>query len=436
MGKICLSLPTNRPCAAMISAIAEEAAYATRHFDVEVYLLILDSSDQHTYAEHAKVASQAQGTPNMVVLHLDETGQRNFLREVIKRAEVEKPDLLLDLMLPADVSYGACTNRAFLMASALGCESIHRRDSDSNYQELNGTAIFPIYHELTSLGKQSIDAANGVSESLLDPAHAHKPVVLVGSSFIGELSVDIGEIYRLDPDIYHDVVSLWVPSRSPAAEKRHLVDESFTGAGTDAFTRDRSTLTIVDPMRVDMCNISFYQVHEDMPLPPATNTIGSDYFLLHLVHNATLPGVLHNRNIVNFHTNERKTEAGFMAYQMRLTKFFLSMLYFHFIYERMAAAGESLLDDRHRVRASTVVDFVRESTELDKRENVQRLNSMDCAYRKLGGRYAAFADFLAPRRQRLLAEAQLDIEDFGLLIEAWEPLVNASKATSVVQQQR
>jgi hypothetical protein len=255
----------------------------------------------------------------------------------------------------------------------------------------------------------------------------------VGSSFIGELSVDIGEIHELDPGVYYDVVSLWAPSHWSDDEKQALVEESFKGAGTEAFTHDHSTLTVVDPMRVDMSNIGFHQVHEDIPLPPATNTIGSDYFLMHVVHDAGLPGVLHNRHIVNFYTPERRTESGFVAYQLRLTKFFLSMLYFNDIYQRMAVAGRSMLDERHRVRVSALVELVQESTELDQDENIQRLERLDGAYRKLGGKYAAFADVLQARRSRLLDEAKRDIEDFALLIESWDRLIKASRVTSVDQ---
>ncbi|MEV6790953.1 DUF6271 family protein [Streptomyces sp. NPDC051320] len=431
MHRICLTLPTNRACAATISAISKEAAYAAEHFAVEVHLLILDSSEEHEFAEHANVVSDVERPAHVVVHHLNEAAQRDYLRRVIHRADVVKPDLMLDLMLPDDVSYGACTNRAFLIGSSLGCRSVHRRDSDSSYQALNGELVFPIHHELGSLGKRAADAVPGVSETALDPVHADRPVVLVGGSFVGELSVDIGEVRRIDPDTYRDIVSLWAPVGWSAEEKQQLADESFKGAGAVAFSGDHSTLTIVDPMRVDMCNISFQQVYERVPLPPATNTIGSDYFLMHLVSDAGLPGVLHNRNIVNFYTAERRTDSGFMAYQMRLTKFFLSMLYFNFIYGRMAAAGDSLLDDRHRVHASTVVEFVRESALLDTEENVQRLNSLDRSYRKLGGRYADFADVLVSRSRRLLDEARQDIEDFALLIEAWEPLMQASRTTAV-----
>ncbi|MEU6141207.1 DUF6271 family protein [Streptomyces sp. NPDC047081] len=431
MRRICLTLPTNRPCTATISAIGEEAAYAARHFDTEVHLLILDSCDPPAHAEHADAVRRLPRDPRIVVHHLDETQQRDFLRRAIDRAAATKPDLLLDLMLPDRLSYGACTNRAFLIAAALGCESVHRRDSDSRYQIVNGETVFPVHHELLSLGRRASDAADDVTENALAQEHAGKRVAMVGSSFVGELSVDIGEILRIDPGVYHDMVSLWAPGHWSAEQKRQLVEESFRGAGTDPFIEDHSTLTLVDPMHVDMCNIAFHGVHERVPLPPATDTIGSDYFLIHLVHDAALPGVLHNRNIVNFYTGERRTDAGFVAYQLRYVKFLLSMLYFNFVYEQMAGDDGALLDDEGQVRASAVARLAAESAGLDTGENVRRLDALDAAYRQLGGRYAEFAELLWPRRERLLDEARGDIEDFALLVEAWEPLVAAARLTAV-----
>ncbi|MFE9611685.1 DUF6271 family protein [Streptomyces sp. NPDC006012] len=425
--RICLVLPTNRECSATIAAIGEEAVYAARRFGVEVRLLILDSADTATRSAHARAVADLPAAANVVVHHVDEAAQRDFLRSVIQRSGVAEPETVLRLLLPADVSYGACTDRAFLIAAALGCRSVHRRDSDSTYQVLDGATVFPVHHELLSLGRTAAEASESVTETLLDPALAPRTVSMVGSSFIGELSVDIGEIARLDKGVYHDVVSLWAPADWPDESKRHLVEESFTGAGSARFTGDHSTLTVVDPMRVDMCNISFdHQVYERVPLPPATSTIGSDYFLIHLVHDAALPGVLHNRTIENFYTPERRTDAGFAAYQTRFVKFLLSMLYFNFVYARMAAAGGTLLDGQGHVRPDTVIQFLRESTGLDRSENVWRLDRVDTSYRKLGGRYEAFAEQLATRREQLLDEAERDIDEFALLTGAWAPLVAAA----------
>ncbi|WP_399082597.1 DUF6271 family protein [Streptomyces sp. BBFR2] len=430
MDRICLTLPTNRECAATLTALGEEAAFAAAHFGVEVDLLILDSAGAADRARHARAARAAAGA-HVTVHHLDEAAQRDFLRRAIARAGLAKPELLLDLMLPGRLSYGACTNRAFLLAAALGCRSVHRRDSDSRYQTHHGEPVYPIHHELLTLGRPARDAAGAVTANALDAAHAGKPVVMAGASFVGELSVDIGEILATDPDAYREIVGLWAPESWSAAEKKELADVSFRGAGTAPFTGDRSVLELVDPMDVDMCNIGFHRIQEDVPLPPATDTIGSDYLLFHLARSATLPGVRHNRHIVNYYTKERRTDAGFLAYQLRFVKFLLSMLYLHHLYDRMAHAGAALLDADERVRAADIALFARESAHLDPAENRRRLTVLDRCYRRLGGRYAEVADHLVTHRARLLDEARRDIEDFALLTEVWQPLVAASAATAV-----
>ncbi|MEV0014374.1 DUF6271 family protein [Streptomyces tendae] len=434
MRSICLTLPTNRHCPDTVTALGEEAAYAADHFDIDVHLLVLDSCPPADRAAHAAALRHLPAHPRITAHHLDEAAQRDFLTRVTTRSGSAKPELLLDLMLPDGLSYGACTNRAFLIAAALGCESVHRRDSDSRYQSVDGRTVFPVHHELLSLGERAADAAAGVTEPVaLDDDLRERRVAMVGSSFVGELSVDIAQIRDADPAVYHDVVSLWAPEGWSAGRKRALVEESFTGAGTEPFTVDHSLLTVVDPMRVDMCNIAFHgpTVSERVPLPPARDTIGSDYFLIHLVHDARLPGVLHNRNIVNYYTGERRTGPGFLAYQTRFAKFLLSMLYFHHVYDRMAEAGDALLDEHGRVRPGTVAALARESTGLDTAENVRRLDALDTAYRRLGGRYTEFADLLAARRARLLDEARDDMADFALLTEAWESMVAAARVTPV-----
>jgi hypothetical protein len=431
MRRICLALPTHRECAGTIAAVAAEAAYGAVTFGSEVEFLILDSCDPATYAKHADAVRNLPDLPGVRVTHLDEDAQREFLSAVIAGAGVAKPELIAQLMLPDLASYGACTNRAFLIAVALGCESVHRRDSDMAFQVFEGAPVYPIHHELLSIGKRAADAAVGVTEVALDPAHADKPVVSVGASFIGDLSVDIEEIRERDPQAYYDIVSLWAPPGATDLQKRELVAESFTGAPDGEFHGDRSVLCLMDPMRVDMMNISYYQVHEEVPLPPMTDTIGSDYFHIHLVPDSTLPGVLHNRHVINYHTPDRKADEAFQTYHLRLVKFFLSMLYLHFIYGRMGAAGEQLLDENHRIRVPLLVDMVRESTGLDIGPNVRTLDQLERTYRRLGGRYATFADRIAVGRERLVVEARQDIEEFALLIEVWGPLVRVARATGL-----
>ncbi|MET9932596.1 MULTISPECIES: DUF6271 family protein [unclassified Streptomyces] len=427
MRRVCLTLPTDRACAATVRAVAEEAAYGARHFDVEVHLLVLDSSGAADLAAHREAVAALPPEPGVVVHHFDEDEQRDFLRGAVARSGVAAPDRVLDLMLPSGVSYGACTNRAFLIAEALGCASVHRRDSDSRYQHLDGKPVLPIHHELTAIGRRAADVAGLVSRSRLDPALADRAVAMVGGSFVGEMSVDVAEIRALDPLVHDDLVGLSVPAGYPEIWRRNLVDEAFRGAGTAAFTGDLTTLTTVAPTRVDMCNIAFArEVYGRVPLPPATDTIGSDYFLVHLVHGARLPGVLHNRHIVNFHTPERRSDAGFLAYQLRLTKFLLAAPHLQAVYAGTAAAGDGLLDADGLVRASVVAAAIRDGAGPDPAEDAERFDVVERSYRKLGGRYAAAADVLAARRERLLDEVRRDMADFALLVDAWGSLARAS----------
>jgi hypothetical protein len=150
---------------------------------------------------------------------------------------------------------------------------------------------------------------------------------------------------------------------------------------------------------------------------------------MHAVECTCLPGVHHNRHIENFYTPGRKTGAGFMAYHMRLTKFFLSMIYFHDIYKNMAKAGESLLGPGHRILISPIIEMARQSLQLDKRENELKLNRLIDAYTRLGGRYVSIAGMIAGQRHQLILKAEQDINDFIVLMEAWAPLMNASKIT-------
>jgi hypothetical protein len=431
MRKICLALPTHRECAGTIAAIAAEAAYGASTFGVHVEFLILDSCDAATVAAHAHAVRNLPQADGVSVTHLDEAAQAEFLNRAIAESGVAKPELIAELMLPSRASYGACTNRAFIIAAALGCDSVHRRDSDVAFQEYESRPVYPIHHELMSIGRTARDAVDGVTEVTLDPKHFDKPVVTVGASFVGDLSVDIEEVREQNPQAYFDIVSLWAAPGATEQEKHELVEESFTGAPDGDFRGDRSVLSLVDPMRVDMSNISYFQVHEDVPLPPMTDTIGSDYFHIHLVPDSTLPGVLHNRHVINYHTPDRKADEAFHVYHLRLVKFFLSMLYLHDIYARMGAAGERLLDADHRIQVPMLVDMVRASATQDTAPNFAKLAQLERAYRSVGGRYATFADGLTARHDRLVVEARQDIEEFALLIEVWGPLVRAAKASGL-----
>ncbi|MFE6886774.1 DUF6271 family protein [Streptomyces sp. NPDC057694] len=433
MRRICLTLPTDRPCTPAIAGIAREAAYGARTFGVEVHILVLDSAPAAARAEHRTAIDHLTPAPGVVVHHLDEQAQRVLLRDLAATAAPADTARLLELLLPAGVSYGACTDRAFLIAETLGCASVHRRDSDSSYQEHDGESVFPIHQELAFLDTVASDAGSRVSVRRLRPGAQDRRVALVGGSFIGEMSVDLDGIRQRDPAAYERILTLTVPDDYPALWRATLAADSFRGGGTTPFTEDRTTLTSVPPTRVDMCNIALSRaVYATVPLPPARDTVGSDYFLLHAVHAATLPGVLHNRHIVNHHTPDRRTDAAFLAYQVRLAKYFLAVPRLHEVHTALATAGPDLLDEHGRIRTAAVADPVRLSAADPRPRDARRLDTLDAVLRGLGGRWTQAADLLAARRDHLLAEAASDMADFAFLLDAWPALIRAARAREAV----
>ncbi|MFJ4715174.1 DUF6271 family protein [Streptomyces sp. NPDC088785] len=429
MRRVCLTLPTDRPCVPAIGDVAREAAHGARAFGVEVHVLVLDSAPAAARAEHRAAIEELAPAPGVVVHHLDEEAQRHLLRGLATAAAPEAADRLLDLLLPDAVSYGACTDRAFLIAETLGCASVHRRDSDSRYQEHAGGTVFPIHQELAFLDTPAAEAATRVSVRRLRPEALERPVALVGGSFIGAMSVDLDAVRLRDPSAFERIIALTVPDDYPPLWRTTLVAESFRGGGTTPFTGDRTTLTGVPPTRVDMCNIALSRaVYGRVPLPPATDTVGSDYFLLHVVHAAGLPGVLHNRHIVNHHTPDRRTDPAFLAYQVRLAKYFLAVPRLHEIHTALGAAGADLLDAEGRIRTAAVAGPVRRSAADARAADAHRLDTLDSVHRGLGGRWAEAADLLAARRERLLAEARTDMADFAFLLDAWPALIGAARA--------
>ncbi|MFJ9518063.1 DUF6271 family protein [Kitasatospora sp. NPDC101801] len=429
MQRVCLALPTMRACPGTIVDLAEEAAYAVATFGVEVHLLVLDTTDAAEFAKNADAVAALTATPGVFVHHLGNAEQREFFLRVAERSGAADPELLLELMLPQGVAYGSCVNRLFLAAAALGCTSTHLRNDDFDYQVADGAKLYPIHHELLSIGRPAGEAVAAVTRSELDPADADKPVMVVSGSFIGELNVDIGEIRELDPAVYHDLVKLWTPPVWPDEDRDAMVELSFKGVGAEPFDTDESVLGVPDIWNVYMCNVALdHRGYEVLPLLPSTDTLGCDYALLHALVHSKLPGVVHNRHIVNYYTPERRVGAGFVNYQLRYVKLLLSMLYLYPVYGGMIDHGPALLDERHGLRIEPVLDLVRGTFDWDRAGNEHCLDVVDRSYRKLGGKYVELADVVAERRQQLLDEAQQDAERWAVLIEAWAPMVAAARA--------
>lgn len=488
MKRICLAIPTNRECTAAIAALVQEAGHAVQHFPVQVVVLIADTASSAIAAANAHALLQAMhamdAKTNAVEAqhnaldrrrieahHFTAPEQAALLTQIISRAGLQareldherKRELEVDLerelhalLLPDTVSYGAATNRLFLLAQYLGCDSLHRRDSDSRYQSCTGresrpalhgnepacatagadqvdSVIYPIHHELRCIGMPASTVATLVDQTIAAPLHADCPVMLVGASYVGALSIDVAPMFARDADAAYRIVGQFAPSHLSAADKRAWVDCSYLHTGQSRFEQDRSELAHGHSFLIDTCNICFSQIQQVLPLPPACDTIGTDYFLLSLMNILALPVVHHNRHIENFHTPERRSAQGFVEYQFRLVKYFLYMSWLHATVRALdhakvqlwlAPPGATLAWNLPLLHA-----LLAEPEPLSRidDENAAKLRELQQQYTRLGGAYAEFAALLAEQAPQLLQACRDDIARYAAFAPHWPALMRAAR---------
>ena len=434
MKRICLALPTHRECGVAITALVQEANYALAQFEVAVDVLIADTSTGTALASNMQAAQacDAHTHPRLRIFHFDRDKQDALLRQLLRETGLTDPGRALDLLLPDQVSYGAAMNRLFIFAELLGCASLHRRDSDSLYQNYNAQVIYPIAQELRYLGR-SAQSIKVNSAALSTPPNCC-PVYMVGGSYIGEPSVDVARMFDIDADAAYQIVGLFAPSHLPQLEKTAWVDSTYLKTGLQAFTADETKLGYGHSYLVDTCNLCFAEIQRLLPVPTACNTIGVDYFLINMLDALKYPVLHHNRHIQNFYTPERRTPAGFIDYQFRMVKYYLYMSYLHSLLACLRT--DAVPTDITQLPVARLIELIQEPAPQLRIENFGKLEILYESYVRLGTEYAEFAELLKNETPQLVDECANDINDFGWLSRQWQPLMAQAASTTSFQCQQ
>ncbi|WP_142928704.1 DUF6271 family protein [Exilibacterium tricleocarpae] len=403
-----MALPTNRACANAITDLYREAEYAVRHFPVAASVLIVDTSTDSALAANRAAVNKLPRTDGISVAHLDNNTQVSLLLQI-----TTEPSLVRQL-LPETCSYGAATNRLFLFANWLGCQSVHRRDSDSRYQRCDQDAVYPIAAELPHIFCDKLESSWMLEQP--PPARALEPNWIVGGSFIGPPSVDLSGLKQASRSILAKLLKLTVPDgieipgdvllrRFDSVAEPHLVDEF--------------TLQDHAKFRVDLCNIAFRDIQQHLPVPNITDTIGSDYFSLELLRRAGRVPVMHNRHIVNQYLDNRQAEQSQPIYQRRLVNYVLYMCLFNWL----AKAATSVFTDAHEIRLQPLRDRIGAAYDETRAQVENHLDQMTAWHLTLPGMYREMGRTLRTRRNPILTWYKEEVKQFEALLGAWPTLM-------------
>jgi hypothetical protein len=212
-----LYIPTNRSCVpAIASATAECAALAAETHE-EHLLLLVEHDEGDRVAEHSAALDEDRARYGVPVLHLTVDAWRRVLSGVLAESDLDAADRdrASNLLSRQGVAYGVGPNKAFLVAAALGVDTVHRRDSDHLPDTRNGRPGFPGLLETRAIGRPVREVSPIANADTVPPEQRDQIVLFTGSGMFGDPPHDRQELISAGEEFGVRVLGLSSPWMSP-----------------------------------------------------------------------------------------------------------------------------------------------------------------------------------------------------------------------------
>jgi hypothetical protein len=430
-----LYVPTNRSCVPAISSgIAECSALVAETHEEHLFLLIEHSNGD--WVDTHSEALEAQRSPHDVpVLHLTVDAWHRVLSAILEKSELDAADRrrVAGLLSRQGVAYGVGPNKAFLVAAALGVDTIHRRDSDHLPDTRDGNLIFPGLLETRAIGRLVRDISPLRNPDAVPSDQWDQVVLFAGSGMFGDPPHDRQELISAGEEFGVRVLGLSSPWMSPENLLRdvrgYFVRESTVRHSDDFYAID-------DSGRTELGVSCLRRIFLELPEMPIPDTLGCDYVQKNLLYQLDRPVLYHSRKMQHVYEAAR-TESStdtLVEYSMRDLRYVA-------LWPIWSQHNENIRDDPAK--------FVRSDGSLDPHRYVasfrsalaEKLTERRGIARQFAQVYRdAAAQVDAKRALRLNAVAaeaeRLDdavvrqigegIEEFCWLTERWDALVRAA----------
>lgn len=290
-----LYVPTNRSCVDQVDQLVAEAQLLTAA-DTSCALAVIEHGDAPWVERHRDaLARRARGVG---AFHLTTAATSRFLRAVVEELGLARStaDRLLSLLHPNEVAYGAGPNKAALLAAALGCDVLHRRDSDVRVDHGQAGPAYPCVAELGALGRTPHELG------LDRQAAAAERVEFVGTSCFGSPPQDRRDLLAAGERFLVELELLAAPDDSP----ERLKEELRQYLTVDPATRYTEDFYELDPHgRTVMSACALARVFRELPEMPLAGTLGTDYLRRNLLRALGRPLVFHSRKMRHRYDEDR-----------------------------------------------------------------------------------------------------------------------------------
>jgi hypothetical protein len=429
-------IPTNRACGPSLTRYLQEAARLREIQDSPVLFALIERDDKPYVADHGQRIALAVAETGLSAYHLTKTVQWSFISRVVNAAGFygDEAAALTALLLPEGVCYGAGPNKAALFAAALGADTMHRRDSDTNPLIHDGAPRYAAELEarLAGFTINSLSEEVGNAESV----DRDSPILFVGSDYVGDPPVDRMELAELSLDLMLEHERLEHPTAT-YEDLEKGVRRYFLERNANVYLHDSVEVDTTGATELGVSCI--HRVFLDLPEMPIRATLGCDYFQKNLLYRLRWPVLYHNRRVLHQFSSDRNTRGDldqFVDYNLMDTRYKLLWR----IWSRHNRNMEAHRAELRNAPEGSVIDalwyadsFDMAVQNTDSDELYQIVADLVEVYRKAFhiskgvAKFGRLADVLNANSKSLITDVVTGIGDYTKLIRTWPRLIGGAK---------
>lgn len=429
-------IPTNRACESALSSYLLEAAQLATSQDAPVTFALIEAVDAPHVLAHSQIISRAVENPALRVIHLTAKAQNMFVPRLVEAAGFvgETAAKLNAMLLSQDVCYGAGPNKAALLAAALGADTLHRRDSDTEPILVEGRPCYASELEARYVASSLGDFGNEIENS--DTMDPNSLILFVGSDYSGDLPVDRMELAELSIELMIEHDRLEHPGAS-REQNEESVRSYFLERNEESYSGDKIEVDMTGATELGVSCI--HRVFLQLPEMPIPNTLGCDYFQKNLLYRLDSPVIYHNRRVGHRYSAERDTRSNgdqFVRYNLMDARYKLLWR----IWSRHNRNMEAHVDELQNAPAGGLIDtewyansFETAARGISREELREIVGGLVAIYRRAfelskgESKFNQLAEVLTSRSEHLIEDVLTGIRDHTILIRAWPRLISAAR---------
>lgn len=407
-------IPTNRECGENIVSLLDEVRMICEKMNIEFIIVLLDSSigavsqkNRYIYKEYC------QRYEMLNCYYISQKKFDYYVKNLLESYKFEKDDI--ELLIGDGISYGKVVNRTSLIATMLGCEYIHRRDSDTRLQYLDsGVILAPLELEMKYLGKTSKDIPNGSSNNI---------IYMVGGSYKGNWGIDYEDLRNQKEQLY-SLFRLSKPTWKKEKLEKYINDKYIYGCNENYLVDE---ISFEKNGYIDVGNFSLYDIFKKCPVSPAMLTSGTDYFYHSLLNKLPNSKLYHNRRVIHKYDNKRYSDITIENYHLSKAQARCATLFENYLFD-----SNNKLDINSEHISVNLGKRLMELAYYDcDHELIRILESMITTYAKTDmDKYIRCAKYINENKNKIIKNTKRDILYFGKLCMMWSELI------SIFQEQK